>query len=620
MAKTAPDKDLLSYQNGGPDLAAACQRLAAGRLAEGEFAAALLFAKKAKGLGCESADNDLNIAESLGALDKSEEAARLCRDVLQETPDNRRAHMLLGWMLMGCKDFKAAAASFQAALELGVEDGEILVDLGIALEADGDETRAGKHFDRAKIDYPDLFETLMDKADRLFSRHLNKAARQGLRKAEKVALKDARAYYEMGLANFIMGFAREAEKLFLASLGLRPTLEAYRELSGLYEKSNNLNKAESFARGALQNAPQEPSLNLVMAHCERRKGDQEAALVRYRKILEVTESDSIRIEALNQIGRILDTKGEVDEAYENFAAAKELLKLDESFATIDIKAQHQKIRAMTAMDWSGKPHSPPPMEVGFAPKQLVFFIGFPRSGTTLIQEILSGHPKVVVTAEERILRKVVDMMLEFEGGYMASLAALTPDLIRDLRALYIYQANTFASFDETTTLVDKLPLNLMQLPLILTLFPEAKIIFALRHPKASVLSCLMQNFRLNNAMVNITGLDEITTFYALVMGMWEKISGERDIPFYYLRYEDVVRDMEGEIKKLTKFLGLPWAPEMLDYAKSARAKGMINTPSYHQVVQPVYTESVEKWRAYEKYFEPYNDRLEPFCEFFGYSG
>ncbi len=130
----------------------------------------------------------------------------------------------------------------------------------------------------------------------------------------------------------------------------------------------------------------------------------------------------------------------------------------------------------------------------------------------------------------------------------------------------------------------------------------------------------MQNFRLNNAMVNMTGLDEITTFYALVMGMCEKISGERDIPFHYLRYEEVVRDMEGEIKKLTKFLGLPWAPEMLDYAKSARAKGMINTPSYHQVVRPVYTESVEKWRAYEKYFEPYKDRLEPFCELFGYSG
>jgi hypothetical protein len=78
--------------------------------------------------------------------------------------------------------------------------------------------------------------------------------------------------------------------------------------------------------------------------------------------------------------------------------------------------------------------------------------------------------------------------------------------------------------------------------------------------------------------------------------------------------------MEGEIKKLTKFLGLPWAPEMLDYAENARAKGMINTPSYHQVVRPVYTESVEKWRAYEKYFEPYKDRLEPFCELFGYSG
>ena len=104
------------------------------------------------------------------------------------------------------------------------------------------------------------------------------------------------------------------------------------------------------------------------------------------------------------------------------------------------------------------------------------------------------------------------------------------------------------------------------------------------------------------------------------MGFWKKIKETRTFDFHYIKYESLTEDLEREARGLTKFLGLEWDQAMMNFAETAKAKGMINTPSYHQVVRPVYTESVEKWRAYEKYFEPYQDRLEPFCELFGYSG
>ncbi|MHA1544232.1 MAG: tetratricopeptide repeat-containing sulfotransferase family protein [Alphaproteobacteria bacterium] len=620
MAKPSPQKDLLTYQKNGPDLAQACARLAVHKIDEEQFAESLVFAKRAKDLGVETPENNLAIATALLIMGKAKEAEGLCRNALEKAPDNRRGLILLGQALMALEKFKEAGAAFSSALALDEGNGEVLVDLGLALEAERDESGAQDYFDRAKNDHPGLFEELMDRADRLYLRYLTDFTRSTLVKAEKVAMKDAGAYYEMGLANVIMGFAAEAEKYFKTSIRLRPTLEAYRDLAALYERTNDLARAETFARANLQNAPDEPSLNLIMANCDNRRGDIDKAHTRYIKILELAEQNPIKVEAKNQIGRILDKQGNIEGAYENFVAAKELLKKDENIGIIDIKTQHQNLRTMTAMNWRQKTPAPPPPPAGFAPGQLVFFIGFPRSGTTLLQEVLDRHDQIVVTAEEPTLRKVIDMMEAFKGGYPASLQTLTPELIKDLRALYFYQANNFAKFDETTTLVDKMPMNLMQVPLILTIFPEAKIIFALRHPKAAIMSCLMQNFRLNNAMVNMTGLNEITTFYALVMGMWKKIASEREIPVHYIKYENLVADMEAETKKLTKFLGLPWTAEMMDYAKGARTKGLIKTPSYHQVVQPVYTTSLEKWRLYNKYFEPFEDRLKPFYELFGYSG
>lgn len=620
MAKSSPKKDLLIYQKNGPDLAAACARLAAHNIADARFAEALLFAKKARDLDIEAPENALNIAECLAVMGKYLEAEQICREALEKEPKNRRGLILIGQALVGQEKYSEAEEPFNAALALGEGNGEVLIDLGFALEGKGDDKKAEDYFDQAKSEYPELFEDLMNRADLLYQRFLNNQAREVLKRAEKIAMRDASAYLEMGMACYFMGFAEEAEKHLKTSIRLRPSLEAYRNLAELYEKSNELEKAETFARANLQSAPDEPSLNLVMAHAEGRQGKNDEALARYQKVLEVSEPGPIMIDALNQSGRILDKAGKIDEAYKNFAAAKEMVKLNEDFETVDLKAQHKKIADMEKMDWSGKAAPPPPPEPEFSPGQLVFLIGFPRSGTTLLQEILGRHEKVVVTEEEPTLRKVVDMVEGFEGGYPGCLPTLSPEIIKDLRAVYFHQAKNFARFDETTTLIDKMPLNLMQVPLILTVFPDAKIIFALRHPKGTILSCLMQNFKLNNAMVNMTGLNEITNFYALLMGMWKKVSAMREIPFHYIKYEDLVADMETETKNLTKFLELGWAPEMMDFTEGAQAKGLINTPSYHQVVQPVYTGSLEKWQQYNKYLEPFEARLKPFYELFGYSG
>ncbi|MEE8295046.1 MAG: tetratricopeptide repeat protein, partial [Sphingomonadales bacterium] len=394
MAKPSPQKDFLSYQKGGPGLARACLRLGSHRIGEALFAEAMLFATKARELGVETPENELNIAACLMVMGKPGEAEGICRNALKTEPENRGGHILLGQALMALGKPTDAAKSFQSGLNLGTRDGEVLIDLGLALEAAGDEAGGADYFERAKSDHPELFEELLNRADLFYKRFLNQAARETLKRAEKVALRDANAYLEMGLAYFIMGFAEDAEKHYKTSIRLRPTLEGYRNLAELYEKSNDLTKAETFARASLQLSPDEPSLNLVMAHAEGRQGLAREALARYQKVLKGAEDGAIRIDALNQTGHLLDKAGKTDEAYENFAVAKELIKKNDNFETVDIKAQHKGIAQMRDLDWTGKIPVPPPLDPDFAPGQLVFLIGFPRSGTTLLQEILGRHKNV----------------------------------------------------------------------------------------------------------------------------------------------------------------------------------------------------------------------------------
>jgi hypothetical protein len=164
--------------------------------------------------------------------------------------------------------------------------------------------------------------------------------------------------------------------------------------------------------------------------------------------------------------------------------------------------------------------------------------------------------------------------------------------------------------------VDKLPLNIVALPLITHIFPRAKIIFALRDPRDSVLSCFQQQFGMNAAMVQFLAIDTAASYYDLVMTLFETCRAE-GVNAHQVRYEDVVADLEGEARKLAQFLGVPFEARMLDYQSTARARD-IRTPSVRQVVQPLYTRSIGRWRRYAEQLAPALPVLNAWAARFGY--
>ena len=167
-------------------------------------------------------------------------------------------------------------------------------------------------------------------------------------------------------------------------------------------------------------------------------------------------------------------------------------------------------------------------------------------------------------------------------------------------------------------LIDKLPLNIIEIELVQRLFPESKIILSLRHPYDVCLSNFMQHFDLNDAMANFLTLEDTAHTYRQVMELWQKYTKVMSISYKSIRYEDLVENTEDQAKALAEFLDLKWEPCMLNHTQHAKTR-KINTPSYQQVTEKIYTRSKYRWKNYEPYLKTISDDLKDLIESFGYT-
>jgi hypothetical protein len=205
-----------------------------------------------------------------------------------------------------------------------------------------------------------------------------------------------------------------------------------------------------------------------------------------------------------------------------------------------------------------------------------------------------------------------------DSGDFRFWANLPEHEIERLRGLYWHSVKaSLGDMPRAPVFVDKLPLNAVLLPLIYRLFPHSRIILALRDPRDTVLSCFQQRFVINEAMYPLLRLDSAVRFYDGVMGVVQTCRERLGLPFHAIRYEDVVADFDQEIGKLLTFVNLPWDDRVRDFAATARLR-MVNTPSATQVVMPLYSSSVGKWRNYASHTAPFFPVLAPWVATFGY--
>jgi tetratricopeptide (TPR) repeat protein len=389
-------------------------------------------------------------------------------------------------------------------------------------------------------------------------------------------------------------------------------------LAVLAEKSHRLQEARAAVQECLAIDPQDDQARYFTAVLDRREGHIQEAERGLRDLLACDPRHPfVRYAARYELAQVLDRTERFDEAMVLLKEAKEIVLAlaDAKMLMRSYDQSAESIRRFTAsqpkniLDTWAK-YFPPRKRESIPP--LAFLGGHPRSGTTLLEQILDAHPGVAALDEPMAFLEVLQP--EFHKSNELSSAR-----VNVLRRIYIQALKDDLGADAAgKTLIDKNPSPTARLPVWLRVFPELRVIIALRDPRDVVLSCYFQNIPLNSANVNFLSLERLAKHYSDLMGIWLAVRDWPGFAWIETRYEDVVADLTKEGRRVTEFLGLSWHPDQERYYEKSAAK-QLYSPTYQDVTRPVYQRSVARWRAYEKHLAPILPVLEPFCRALGYS-
>jgi hypothetical protein len=313
------------------------------------------------------------------------------------------------------------------------------------------------------------------------------------------------------------------------------------------------------------------------------------------------------------LGQLNDGAGKYDDAWRAFSRMNEIQRADPSQPEeraakyrLALRSNFEATTAEWAQGWTD-------VAIDDGRASPVFLVGFPRSGTTLLDTMLMGHPDIEVLEEEPTFHRAGEFLADYPN-----LPTLPREVIAAARDAYFDDVAKRTPMAPGKLIVDKNPLLMGAVPLIRRIFPDAKFILAVRHPCDVALSCFTTNFKLNDGMSSFLRLDTTAELYDLSFGYFERVRSLLPVPVHTVLYEKVVADREHELKALFDFLGLGWNDDVLDHQKTALSRGRIKTASYSQVAEPIYSRSSGRWRHYQAQLEPILPVLKPWIGHFGY--
>ncbi len=547
---------------------------------------------------------------------KISEAAKYYQSCLKQGSNDHRILCNYGIILRGYGKFEEAEYLQRKAIEIKPDFANAYINLGNVLQDRGKLQEAERSTRKAIELKPDFANAYINLGNILLKRGKLKEAEEITHKAISLKPNSAQAYLNLGVILKDLGKLEEAQLSTRKVIELKPDFtEAYFNLFKHYEQVNNLTKLGESLKEFIDLEIIKNELILFRARLAFRNKEDKTAL----KLINSISNEWI--EKSNNSKKILfwsykafieEKLGNFDNAYFCFKKSQEdisykLFRKD-VFLNYIISYKkniiHKRIKNNNLNNKIQEPN-------------LSFLIGFPRSGTTLLDTILRSHPKIEVIEEKPLISNIEKYIEEELNTKLDNLYSLSDNNIIILRKKYFESVKKY-THRQSNLIIDKLPLNTITLPLINILFPNAKIIFTHRHPYDTVLSCFQQSFRPNSAMTNLVSLKSSSIMYDQVMECWDIYKNNLSLNFITSKYENLIEDFHNHTVKILEFLDIEWDDNIKNYRKTALERDQINTPSSSQVVQPLYKSSIEKWKNYEKYFEDCHHYLEKWVSYFNY--
>ncbi len=453
-------------------------------------------------------------------------------------------------------------------------------------------------------------------------------ANQAFERAVTLAPKDAQLLILIGQQYHRLRRLDEASKCFEQAVAADPTsVHARLSLAAWYERERRLDDAWECVEACVADHPRNAQALCVRALLLQRKGRSAEAETLLHDLIKADSADpNIRFSSRHLLGVVLDEMGQYSEAMRWLGEAKKELRRSTSTAAMEQsydradRFRRELLAALTPETIRGWREE---SATAVARHRLAFLGGHPRSGTTLLERILGAHPGLLAFDEsEAFANEIWDQLAPMQATQaltLGTLNGLTASHRAELSRNYFKSLLREAPGESRTGfLLDKNPSPTASLHLILRIFPELKVIIALRDPRDVLISCFFQNLMLTPTNANFLSLERTAKHYADLMDVWLRLRELGGFDWIETRYEDVVSNLEVEGKRVTEFLGLTWLSSQAAFHEKAAEK-FVYSPTFNEVAKPVHQKAVGRWQNYAEALEPLQERLAPYCRAFGYS-
>jgi tetratricopeptide (TPR) repeat protein len=552
----------------------------------------------------------IELARALIGVERLDEAEAAIRPIPAHGPHAIQLVRVRALILQRRGEHRAAVELFRLAVARDGRDFESWGHLGASLLALGDAADAVEALGRSLTLRPDQPVVRARLAEAQAEAGLADAGLRAARAQARALPYDPLVRVTVARLEDLLGRPEAAEAALDDALRLDPgCAPALFAKADLLERDNRLDALEAvLARIEATGLPPAETA-LLRARLLYRRGDLKGALAAAMTAPQGVAAGGVAM----LIGQINDRLGDAGAAFDAFAEMNHAcaVQIDDPGAqAADYRESIARRTRATTADWYACWSEARPRPGRPAP---VFLFGFPRSGTTLIDTMLMGHPDAYVLEEKPVLHAVAQA-----AGPPERLADLDRKGIEALRTLYFAELDAIAPDAAGRLVIDKLPLGIVDTALIRRIFPEARIVFVERHPCDVVLSCFMTRFDPKGGMANFLDLGDSAALYDVVMAHWRQCRAVFPLDVHMTRYERMIADPEAELRPLADFLGLAWDNRLLDHHRTAAERSFIATPSYAQVAEPLYTRARGRWEKYRAQMAEVMPVLAPWAEDMGY--
>lgn len=580
--------------------------------------------------GILSADSEnVHALNLLGMLlvnsQRPEESVTLIKRALKQEPNDPQARSNLGLAYKDLKQLELAREAFARSVELDPCHPVVHNNLGNvlnALDRPVDAISAYRQALKLKPDYP---ECLTNLAAALNETGQYEGALAALNHALQLRPQFAEAHNNKGEVLFKQARFADAEAAYRKAIDCSPAYTAAKiNLSAALKETGQIDAARELLESACQAEPENARAYNNLGVLLEQVGNADGAALQFRRAIHLspnygnayyqlaqlrghglTDAEVAAVHALLEDGSLLDaqrtplsfalacayeSRADYDQSFQFLQLAQALKAQRSPYDDAKLAHYYEQIAASC--------HELQPIRQVPGSAVPIFVLGMPRSGTSLTEQILGSHPQIFGAGELSLMEDTLREARRLTNKpYPQCVPDLRPEHMTHLARFYLDQLQTRASGE--AFIVDKTPMNFQYIGFIANLIPQARIVHCRRNPIDNCLSIFKLPFEdAHSYSHSLESLGQYYKHYQKLCKHWQIVAGNRMTEFVY---EDLVADLEPQARRLFDFIDLPFDPVVLDFHQ---AKRIVKTPSASQVRQPIYSDSVARWKKYEQHLGP----------------